>query len=97
MAYASKYYDPVKAHEYYMKHRKLKGRHSTRKMSESQKAQWSYAKNQLSLEEKQERQQASVENMALRKQQKEAISADAKARKDAISASAKMIATKLQL
>lgn len=26
MAYASKYYDPVKAHEYYMKHRKLKGR-----------------------------------------------------------------------
>ena len=26
MAYASKYYDPVKRHEYYMKHRKLKGR-----------------------------------------------------------------------
>ena len=26
MAYKSKYYDPVKAHEYYMKHRKLKGR-----------------------------------------------------------------------
>ena len=26
MAYASKYYDPVKAHEYYMKHRQLKGR-----------------------------------------------------------------------
>ena len=25
MAYASKYYDPVKAHEYYMKHRVLKG------------------------------------------------------------------------
>lgn len=24
--YKSKYYDPVKAHEYYMKHRKLKGR-----------------------------------------------------------------------
>ena len=24
--YASKYYDPAKAHEYYMKHRKLKGR-----------------------------------------------------------------------
>lgn len=28
MAYASKYYDPVKRHEYYMKHRKLKGRQS---------------------------------------------------------------------
>lgn len=26
MAYASKYYDPVKAHEYYMQHRQLKGR-----------------------------------------------------------------------
>lgn len=26
MAYASKYYDPVKRHEYYMKHRKLKGK-----------------------------------------------------------------------
>lgn len=25
--YASPYYDPDKAHEYYMKHRKLKGRH----------------------------------------------------------------------
>ena len=24
--YASPYYDPVKAHEYYMKHRQLKGR-----------------------------------------------------------------------
>lgn len=29
--YASKYYDPVKAHEYYMKHRKLKGRKKGRK------------------------------------------------------------------
>lgn len=28
MAYASKYYDPVKRHEYYMKHRQLKGRKS---------------------------------------------------------------------
>ena len=26
MAYASKYYDPKKAHEYYLKRRKLKGR-----------------------------------------------------------------------
>lgn len=28
MAYASKYYDPAKAHEYHMKHRKLKGKNS---------------------------------------------------------------------
>lgn len=26
MAYSSKYYDPVKAHEYYMQHRQLKGK-----------------------------------------------------------------------
>lgn len=28
MAYKSKYYDPVKAHEYYLKHRQLKGKNS---------------------------------------------------------------------
>ena len=28
--YASQYYDPAKRHEYYMKHRKLKGRSSKR-------------------------------------------------------------------
>jgi hypothetical protein len=45
-------YDPVKAHEYYMKHRKLKGRHSTKGMSESQKKQWESAKQGLSEEHK---------------------------------------------
>lgn len=29
MHYASQYYDPEKAHEYYMEHRKLKGRENT--------------------------------------------------------------------
>lgn len=47
-------YDPVKAHEYYMKHRKLKGRHSTKGFSVSQKEQWAYAKYMLG-EEKKER------------------------------------------
>ena len=28
MAYKSEYYDPKKAHEYYIKHRKLKGKRS---------------------------------------------------------------------
>lgn len=41
-------YDPIKAHEYYMKHRHLKGRHSTKGMSESQKETWAYAKSQVS-------------------------------------------------
>ena len=43
-------YDPIKAHEYYMKHRKLKGRHSTKGMSETQKKQWENAKQGLSEE-----------------------------------------------
>ncbi len=40
MAYASKYYDPVKAHEYYMRRRKLKGRKrgSTAGLSDEGKA-----------------------------------------------------------
>lgn len=38
MAYASKYYDPVKAHEYYMKHRKLKGRKKKKKTSSKKKS-----------------------------------------------------------
>ena len=45
-------YDPRKAHEYYMKHRKLKGRRSTKGFSESQKEQWAYAKSQLSEQKK---------------------------------------------
>lgn len=35
--YASPYYDPVKAHEYYMEHRELKSRHSTAHLSDEQK------------------------------------------------------------
>lgn len=45
-------YDPVKAHEYYMKHRKLKGRHSVKGMSETQKERWEYAQHELSEEHK---------------------------------------------
>ena len=50
---ASVDYDPVKAHEYYMKHRKLKGRRrSTKGFSESQKEQYAYAKEQLKQQQK---------------------------------------------
>lgn len=55
MAYASKYYDPVKAHEYYMKHRKLKGRKartSTKGLSEEGKAAAKYIKEQIAAERK---------------------------------------------
>ncbi len=35
--YASPYYDPVKAHEYYMQNRELKERRSVRKLSDEGK------------------------------------------------------------
>lgn len=61
MAYASKYYDPVKAHEYYMAHRKLKGRKkggvtlgttSTAGLNEEGKVAAKYVKENLTAEKK---------------------------------------------
>lgn len=53
--YASPYYDPVKAHEYYMKNRELKGensRSSTAGLNDEGKAVAKYVKNQLDTERK---------------------------------------------
>ena len=50
--YASPYYDPVKAHEYYMRTRQLKGRRSTAKLSDEGKKVWAYTKNSISEEKK---------------------------------------------
>lgn len=55
MAYSSKYYDPVKRHEYYMKHRKLKGRQqrqSTASLSEEGKIAAKEVKNGIMAERK---------------------------------------------
>lgn len=49
--YASQYYDPAKAHEYYIKNRKLKGR-TTRNMSDKQKEAWTYAEDKIKSEKK---------------------------------------------
>ena len=51
--YASPYYDPVKAHEYYLKNRELKGRRSTAKLNDEGKNAARYVKEQLSTERKQ--------------------------------------------
>lgn len=51
--YASPYYDPVKAHEYYLKTRELKGRRSTAKLNEEGKIAARYVGEQLSNERKQ--------------------------------------------
>lgn len=45
--YASEYYDPVKAHEYYEAHKKLKGRRSTKGLNDKGLAAASYVKKQL--------------------------------------------------
>ena len=48
----NEYYDAEKAHEYYEKHKKLKGRHSTKGFSTRQKEMWMYGKAQLTNEKK---------------------------------------------
>ena len=51
--YASPYYDPEKAHEYYMRTRELKGRKSTAGLNDEGKAAAKYVKEQLISERKQ--------------------------------------------
>lgn len=46
-SYASKYYDPEKAHEYYMKNRELKGRDSLSGLNQEGKEVASYVKKQI--------------------------------------------------
>jgi len=60
--YSSANYDPVKAHEYYLKNRELKGRQSTAGMSDTQKEAWSYAKNQIGDKKKADLNKATVDN-----------------------------------
>lgn len=50
--YASPYYDPVKAHEYYEEHKKLKGRRSTAGLNAEGKNAARYIKEQLNNERK---------------------------------------------
>lgn len=45
--YASENYDPVKAHEYYLRNRELKGRRSTKGFNQKQKEGWQYAQAQV--------------------------------------------------
>lgn len=45
--YASEYYDPEKAHQYYEEHKQLKGRRSTAKLDDEGKAIWAYTKESI--------------------------------------------------
>ena len=85
MSSSNKYYDPKKAHEYYMKNRKLKGRHSTKGMNESQKEMLSYVKYDLKENKRKEKLNASQ----LTKSEKSAITAGEKKEISSISALSK--------
>lgn len=52
--YASQYYDPVKAHEYYERTKELKGRRSTSKLNDEGKVIWTYTKDQIKNKKKAE-------------------------------------------
>lgn len=74
MAYKSKYYDPVKAHEYYMKNRKLKGRKkktSIADLSETGKIAAKEVKEQLQAELKAALKKVKKGNTAERKRLRE--------------------------
>lgn len=62
-AYSSDYYDPVKAHEYYERNKKLKGR-STSGMSDEQKSAWEYVKGNITTQKKQKSEEVSDEGNA---------------------------------
>ena len=80
--YASPYYDPVKAHEYYMEHRELKGR-STSGMSDTQREGWTYAQKQIKTakeKEKDSEKTATEQNIAKMRAKAEATRVEIAAR-----------------
>ena len=91
MHYASEQYDPVKAREYYLKNRKLKGRRSSAGMSDKQRQGWDYTKNQVSDGKKQQAKALDTEN----KHSMSEAKANAKAGRDRIKASLAEFAKKI--
>ena len=78
--YASEYYDPEKAHEYYMRTRELKGRCTTALNDEGKKV-WAYTKNTI----KSEKKSKVEEEQENRKKKIEALRAKAQATREEIS------------
>lgn len=91
MHYASEYYDPAKAREYYLKNRKLKGRRSSAGMSDKQRQGWDYTKNQVSEGKKQQSKAMDAEN----KQSMSKAKANAKAGRERIKAALAEFAKKI--
>jgi hypothetical protein len=89
--YASPYYDPVKAHEYYMRTRELKGRRSMSKMSEGQKEAWTYVKDQVATEKKQK----NAENQAATKVEIDGLRSEASSARERITAKLKKLLARI--
>lgn len=89
--YASPYYDPVKAHEYYMRTRELKGRRSTTKLNDEGKEIWAYTKNEITSEKKEK----VKEEQEKREQKIAELRAKAKATREQISAKLKELNAQL--
>jgi hypothetical protein len=93
--YASEYYDPDKAHEYYLRNRELKGKQSTSELTrkgdkagnERRKEAWSYTKNQIGEAQKAELKGLSEAN----KQFLEKARTTAQARREEISSKLKTL------
>lgn len=85
--YASEYYDPVKAKEYYERTKQLKGRQSTKGMSDTQRQALSYTKSRIGEAKKADLTKA----QAIQKAQLEAVRKTAEARRAQISAKLKSI------
>lgn len=103
MHYASKYYDPVKAHQYYEEHKELVGR-KTSLLNDEGKKIWNHTKQNISSEKNQKKIAASEEYKqkvaALREkaqQQRVEISANLKEKLMSISDESQRRATALSL
>lgn len=63
--YASPYYDPVKAHEYYEEHKHLKGRRAASNLNDEGKEIWKYTKDKIT-----ESKKAAIESEKVKKEQR---------------------------
>lgn len=90
--YASEFYDPQKAHDYYERNKELKGRQSTKGFSDTQKQALSYTKNQIGAAKKAEL----AKSQADQKAQLEAIRKSTEASRVRIAAKLQSLLNRIQ-
>lgn len=89
--YASQFYDPAKAHEYYLKTRELKGLPGAKGKNANQTEAMAYARNQISIARKADLQKTQTDH----KSQVEAVRKQAEANRLQIEAKLKDLVTKI--